>query len=62
MYRIGGVLCVLQLGFGHDNITPKVLKKLYQGLIASFLHITNLSLSTGIVPDALKTAKVALGI
>ena len=43
---------------GHDNISPKILKKLHQGLVLPCVHIINLSLSTGIVPDAMKLAKV----
>ena len=43
---------------GQDNISPKILKKLYHGLVNPCVHIINLSLSTGIVPDAMKLAKV----
>ena len=43
---------------GHDNISPKILKKLYSGLISPCVYIINLSLSTGIVPKAMKIAKV----
>ena len=44
--------------YGHDNISPKVFKKLYNGLIMPCVHVINLSLSTGIIPDAMKLAKV----
>ena len=44
--------------FGHDNISPKYLKKLYTGIVTPCVHIINLSLSTGIVPDSMKLAKV----
>ena len=43
---------------GHDDLSPKTFKKLYLGLVAPCVYIINLSLSTGIVPDAMKTAKV----
>ena len=44
--------------FGHDNISPKILKKLHLGLVRPCVHIINLSLATVIVPDAMKLAKV----
>ena len=43
---------------GHDNITPKVFKKLFHGLVEPCVHIINLSLTTGIIPEAMKLAKV----
>ena len=43
---------------GHDGISPKIIKKLYEGIITPFVHVINLSLSTGIIPDAMKLAKV----
>ena len=43
---------------GHDGISPKVLKKLYTGIISPVVHIINLSLSTGTIPMAMKLAKV----
>ena len=44
---------------GHDNISSKILKQLYgPGIILPCVHIINLSLSTGIIPDAMKLAKV----
>ena len=43
---------------GHDSISPKLLKKLCSGFIEPFVHIINLSISSGIVPDAMKVAKV----
>ena len=43
---------------GHDEITPKLLKQIYSGLISPLVHIINQSLSTGVVPDELKKAKV----
>ena len=44
--------------FGHDNISPKYLKKLYTGIVSPCVHIINLSLSTGIIPESMKLAKV----
>lgn len=46
---------------GHDGISPKMLKQLYNpnAIIYPFVHIVNLSLSTGIVPNAMKLAKVS---
>ena len=43
---------------GHDNISAKFIKQVSDGLITPFVHIVNLSLSTGIVPAAMKKAKV----
>ena len=43
---------------GHDNISSKIFKQLYLGIIQPCVHIINLSLSTGIVPEAMKLAKV----
>ena len=43
---------------GHDNISSKIFKQLYMGIIPPCVHIINLSLSTGIFPDAMKVAKV----
>ena len=43
---------------GHDNISPKIFKQLFLGIIKPCVHIINLSLQTGIVPDAMKLAKV----
>lgn len=45
---------------GHDSISPKILKQLSkpEGIILPFVHIVNLSLSTGIVPKAMKVSKV----
>ena len=43
---------------GHDSISPKILKKLYAGIITPCVHIINLSLATGKIPDAMKLAKV----
>ena len=43
---------------GYDSISAKLLKQTCEGLILPLLHIVNLSLSTGIVPDKMKLAKV----
>ena len=43
---------------GHDNISAKLLKQVSPGLISPCVHIVNLSLSMGIVPVAMKKAKV----
>ena len=43
---------------GHDNISPKILKQLFTGIVTPFVHIINMSLATGIVPEAMKLAKV----
>ena len=43
---------------GHDNISAKLLKQISTGVINPCVHIINLSLSTGIVPSAMKKAKV----
>jgi len=43
---------------GYDNIGPKLLKPIIHYIIDPFVHICNLSFSTGIVPDSLKIAKV----
>ena len=43
---------------GDDNISAKLLKQVSPGLIGPCVHIVNLSLSTGIVPVAMKRAKV----
>ena len=53
---------------GHDRISPKIIKQLYsrksnenitaRGIIPPLVHIVNLSISTGVVPKAMKIAKV----
>ena len=43
---------------GWDNILPKIIKLSYQSVITLLTHIFNLSLTTGIVPNNLKIAKV----
>ena len=53
---------------GHDKISPKLIKQLYdrkhnepiraRGVIPPLVHIINLSLSTGVIPKAMKLAKV----
>ena len=43
---------------GHDGVSPKLFKKIYKGIVSPFVHIINLSLKTGIVPKAMKLAKV----
>ena len=43
---------------GPDNIGPALLKEIAPGILHPFLHIINLSFSTGVFPNSLKTAKV----
>ena len=45
-------------GAGPDNIGPRLLKEMTPAIIQPFLYIINLSLSTGVLPDKLKLAKV----
>ena len=45
-------------GAGPDNIGPRLLKEISPAIIQPLLYIINLSLSTGVVPDKLKLAKV----
>lgn len=47
-----------KLSSGFDSISPKLLKETHEGVVAPLLHIINLSLATGIVPDKTKIAKV----
>ena len=44
---------------GYDSINANVIKKIYEELKTPLMHIFNLSLSTGIFPYKLKTAKVS---
>jgi len=43
---------------GADNLGPKLIQDISSSIIDPFLHIYNLSLSTGVVPNKLKIAKV----
>lgn len=43
---------------GFDNISPSIIKNIIPVLAQPLVNIFNLSLSSGIFPDALKTAKV----
>lgn len=43
---------------GHDNISPKFIKLISNSIMAPLLHIYNTSLCSGLIPDALKVAKV----
>ena len=43
---------------GHDNIGNYIIKKVGKEIVKPLTKIFNLSLSTGVVPDKLKTAKV----
>ena len=43
---------------GHDDIPPAVLKNAADEIAVPLTHIVNLTLKTGIFPDALKQAKV----
>ena len=42
---------------GPDNITPKLLKAIKDEISDPLLYLFNLSFSSGIVPNLLKTAK-----
>jgi len=43
---------------GPDNISPKLVKECTTELVEPLLHLYNLSLNSGVVPETLKTAKV----
>ena len=43
---------------GHDNVGNYIIKKVGKEIVKPLTNIFNLSLSTGVVPDKLKTAKV----
>ena len=43
---------------GLDGIRPKVIKEAVDSIIDPLLHLLNLSICTGKVPDNLKIAKV----
>ena len=43
---------------GPDNIGPRLIKEIIPVIINALLYLFNLSLTTGVVPDALKIAKV----
>ena len=43
---------------GHDNIGNYIIKNVSKEIVTPLTNIFNLSLSTGIVPDKLKIAKV----
>lgn len=43
---------------GPDNIGPDLLKEVTPAILYPYLHIINLSFSTGVVPDTLKIARV----
>jgi len=45
---------------GPDNIGPKLIKEVAEILIDPLVHIFNLSLTTGGVPEKLKIAKIIL--
>jgi hypothetical protein len=47
-----------KLSSGYDSISPKLLQQTFEGLISPIVHTVNLSLTTGIVPDKMKIAKV----
>jgi len=44
--------------FGHDEISPKLLKDTYSSILKPLTYIINLSMSTGTVPNEMKLAKV----
>jgi len=41
-----------------DNIGPKLIKEVAEILIDPLVHIFNLSLATGVVPDKLQITKI----
>jgi hypothetical protein len=43
---------------GFDNISPKLVKDMKYGILKPLVHIVNQSLSTGIVPNKMKLAKI----
>ena len=43
---------------GHDSVGNYIIKKVGKEIVKPLTNIFNLSLSTGVVPDKLKTAKV----
>ena len=43
---------------GDDNVRPSLIKRCCESLAGPITHIINLSLSSGVVPDKLKVAKV----
>ena len=52
------VSCLKNKSPGHDNIGSKLLKLIINEIVDVLVHIFNLSFSSGIVPPALKLAKV----
>ena len=44
---------------GIDNIGPGLVKEVFESIVDPLLYIFNISMLDGIVPDKLKTAKVA---
>ncbi len=47
-----------KLSSGHDNISNKLMKETIDNILEPITHIINQSISTGIVPDAMKIAKI----
>ena len=45
---------------GHDSVGNYIIKKVGNEIVKTLTNIFNISLSTGVVPDQLKTAKVIL--
>ena len=43
---------------GPNNIAPKLVKEMAEWLVDLLVHLFNLSLSTGIIPNNFKTANV----
>ena len=43
---------------GHDNISPKLIKKFQKSISLPLTHIVNLSIATGVFPQRMKIAKV----
>ena len=43
---------------GYDQITMNVLKEIIDLIVQQLMHVTNLSLNSGTVPDQMKIARV----
>ena len=43
---------------GHDRLSSKLIKRIYPIICGTLLHVINLSLCTGFIPDDLKIAKI----
>jgi len=59
-YEIDKIIDLLKpkTSCGHDGLSPKLIKKCSTNIVNPLTHIVNLSLSSGIVPQQMKIAKV----